>query len=43
MEGYAVVFIIGVALVEVRSILGGDEVSVKLLSDGSEELEDSSL
>ena len=32
MEGYAVVFIIGVALVEVRSILRGDKGAGLVLS-----------
>ena len=43
MEGYAEEFLIGVAVVEVRRILGIDKVSGKVLSDGSEELEESSL
>ena len=34
MEGYAVGFLIGVYVVEVRSILGGDKGSGKVLSDG---------
>ena len=41
MEVYYVGFLIGVAVVEVISILGGDEGSGKVLSDGSEFIEDS--
>ena len=33
MEGYSVRFLIGVAIVAVRSILGGDKVSGSVLSD----------
>ena len=43
MEGYAVGFLIGVVVFEVRSITGGEKVSGELLPDGSKELEDSSL
>ena len=43
MEGYTVVFLIGVSVVEVISILGGAKVSGKFLSDGSDKLEYSSL
>ena len=34
MEGYAVVFLIGVAIVAVRIILGGDKVAGSVLSIG---------
>ena len=43
MEGYAIGFLIGVAVVEVRRIGGGAKVSGEVLSDGSEELDESSL
>ena len=43
MERYAVVFLICVSVVEVKSITGGNKISGKLLLDGSEDLEDSSL
>ena len=43
MEGYYVGFLIGVAVFEVISILGGDKGSGKLLLDESEEFEESSL
>ena len=38
IEGYAVGFLIGVSVVEIISILGGEKGSGKVLSDGSEEI-----
>ena len=43
MEVYAAAFLIVIAIVEVIRILGGDEGSGKVLSYGSEELEELSI
>ena len=43
MGGYTVGFLIGLAVVEVRIILGVEKGPGEVLSDGVEEIEDSSL